>query len=149
MRKVKIYSTVGTSGTVETNVRTLGELKPLLRQQGINYDGMKMLVGETRNELGVDEAVLPETDFKLYLMPEKTKSGVDFDAIIEALDEASESIQEAKDAVFAAQRDMRKSSSQARTSQSYEDQEAFEDLARLSGQRPSGYSSNSRSNSWD
>ena len=28
MRKIKIYSTVGASGTIETDVRTLGELKP-------------------------------------------------------------------------------------------------------------------------
>ena len=78
-RKIKIYTTAGMPGTIETNVSTLGELKPLLRQREINYDGMKMLVGETKNELSVDEAVLPTEDFKLYLMPAKTKSGVDFD----------------------------------------------------------------------
>lgn len=134
MRKVKIYSTVGASGTIETNVRTLGELKPLLSQREINFSGMKMLVGETRNELGVDEAVLPEGDFKLYLMPEKTKSGVDFDAIIEALDEASEAIDEAKEAVFTAQRQA--SSGSAKRYTSNEDEEAMEDLRRLSGQSP-------------
>jgi|SRR6187402_158720 len=75
MRKIKIYSTVGVSGSIDTNVRTLGELKPLLRQREIDYSGMKLLVGETRNELNVDDAVLPEGDFKLYLMPQKTKSG--------------------------------------------------------------------------
>ena len=78
-RKIKIYTTAGMPGTIETNVSTLGELKPLLRQREINYDDMKMLVGETKNELSQDEAILPEGDFKLYLMPAKTKSGVDFD----------------------------------------------------------------------
>ena len=74
-RRIKVLSTVGVSGTIETNVTNLGELKPLLRNQNINFDGMKMMVGETRNELSLDEAALPEGDFKLYLMPAKTKSG--------------------------------------------------------------------------
>ena len=86
MRKIKIYTTAGMPGTIETNISTLGELKPLLRQREINYDGMKMLVGETKNELSVDEAVLPEGDFKLYLMPAKTKSGVDFDEMEDTID---------------------------------------------------------------
>ena len=86
MRKIKIYTTAGMPGTIETNISTLGELKPLLRQREINYDGMKMLVGETKNELSVDEATLPEGDFKLYLMPAKTKSGVDFDEMEDTLD---------------------------------------------------------------
>ena len=42
-------------------------------------------VGETKNELSVDEAILPEGDFKLYLMPAKTKSGVDFDEMEDTL----------------------------------------------------------------
>lgn len=74
-RKIKVLSTVGVSGTIDTNVSTLGELKPLLNQRDINYSGMKMMVGETRNELSLNEAQLPEGDFKLYLMPAKTKSG--------------------------------------------------------------------------
>ena len=74
-RKIKVLSTVGTNGVIETNVTTLGELKPLLRRMDIDYSGMRMMVGETRNELSLDEAVLPEGDFKFYLMPSKTKSG--------------------------------------------------------------------------
>lgn len=86
-RSIKVYTTVGVSGTVETNVRTLGELKPILRQQEIDYSGMKMLVGETKNELNVDDAVLPEGDFKLYLVPQKTKSGSIEDTLEEIQDE--------------------------------------------------------------
>ena len=135
MRKVKVYSTVGTSGTIETNVRTLGELKPLLAAQGISYDGMKMLVGETRNELGVDEAVLPETDFKLYLMPEKTKSGTaNYDEILYALDRAAIAIDEAREAIYEAQENQSYAAKAPVKSTSYEDEAAFEDLARLSGQ---------------
>lgn len=93
-RKIKIYTTAGMPGTIETNVSTLGELKPLLRQREINYDGMKMLVGETKNELSVDEAVLPTEDFKLYLMPAKTKSGVDFDEMEEAVERIEDKLNE-------------------------------------------------------
>ena len=84
-RKIKIYTTNGMPGTIETNVSTLGELKPILRQREVNYDDMKLLVGETKNELSQDEAILPEGDFKLYLMPAKTKSGVDFEEMSERL----------------------------------------------------------------
>ena len=93
-RKIKIYTTNGMPGTIETNVSTLGELKPILRQREINYDGMKLLVGETKNELSVDEAVLPTEDFKLYLMPAKTKSGVDFDEMEEAVERIEDKLDE-------------------------------------------------------
>lgn len=82
-RKIKIYTTNGMPGTIETNVSTLGELKPILRQREVNYEGMKLLIGETKNELSQDEAILPEGDFKLYLMPAKTKSGIDFEEVEE------------------------------------------------------------------
>ena len=93
-RKIKIYTTAGMPGTIETNVSTLRELKPLLRQREINIDGMKMLVGETKNELSVDEAVLPTEDFNLYLMPAKTKSGVDFDEMEEAVERIEDKLDE-------------------------------------------------------
>lgn len=130
-RKIKIYSTVGVSGTIDTNVTTLGELKPLLREREINFSGMKMLVGETRNELNLDEAVLPEGDFKLYLMPEKTKSGCDLEDAIDALEEAEGAIQEAKASVIKAMSN--KGVGMAKSATSFEDEEAMEDLRRLQG----------------
>ena len=98
-RKIKIYTTAGIPGTIETNVSTLGELKPLLRQREINYEGMKMLVGETKNELSVDEATLPTGDFKLYLMPAKTKSGVDFDDMEDNIENIQTNLQRVEDKV--------------------------------------------------
>lgn len=74
-RRIKIYTTLGSPGTIETDATTLGELRPMLSAQSINTSGMKLLVGETRNELSEDVAILPEGDFKLYLVPSKTKSG--------------------------------------------------------------------------
>lgn len=137
MRKIKIYSTVGASGTIETDVRTLGELKPILRQREINYDGMKLLVGETRNELSVDEAVLPEIDFKLYLMPEKTKSG----SVVSKLERLAEIFGEAQEICEDLASEIEdnggnvSSSVVASTGKalSFEDMEAMEDLKRLQG----------------
>ena len=137
-RKIKIYTTAGMPGTIETNVSTLGELKPLLRQREINYDGMKMLVGETKNELSVDEAVLPTEDFKLYLMPAKTKSGVDFDEIEENVDDILdrvENIEEKLDKVLNLLSNPISTPSVAPqvSSLSAEDQREVEELRRLAG----------------
>ena len=135
-RKIKIYTTAGMPGTIETNVSTLGELKPLLRQREINYDGMKMLVGETKNELSVDEALLPTEDFKLYLMPAKTKSGVDLDE----MEEAIERIENKVDRILS-KLDSINTSSVVSTSASkvadpisLEDQREIEELRRLAGE---------------
>lgn len=135
-RKIKIYTTAGIPGTIETNVSTLGELKPLLRQREINYDGMKMLVGETKNELSVDEATLPTGDFKLYLMPAKTKSGVDLDE----MEEAIERIENKVDKILF-KLDSINTSSVVSTSASkvvdpisLEDQREIEELRRLAGE---------------
>ena len=135
-RKIKIYTTAGIPGTIETNVSTLGELKPLLRQREINYDGMKMLVGETKNELSVDEATLPTGDFKLYLMPAKTKSGVDLDE----MEEAIERIENKVDRILS-KLDSINTSSVVSTSASkvadpisFEDQREIEELRRLAGE---------------
>ena len=135
-RKIKIYTTAGIPGTIETNVSTLGELKPLLRQREINYDGMKMLVGETKNELSVDEATLPTGDFKLYLMPAKTKSGVDLDE----MEEAIERIENKVDRILS-KLDSINASSVVSTSASkvadpisLEDQREIEELRRLAGE---------------
>jgi len=75
IRKIKVFATSGKNGVIETNVSTLGELKPLLKEMNINLSNAKFMVGETKNELGRDESMLPENDFSLYIMPVKTKSG--------------------------------------------------------------------------
>ena len=131
-RKIKIYTTNGMPGTIETNVSTLGELKPILRQREVNYDGMKLLVGETKNELSRDEAILPEGDFKLYLMPAKTKSGVDFDEMEETL----ERIESKVDRILSKlDNESYKGSSVSQTNLiSPEDQREIEELRRLAGE---------------
>ena len=142
-RKIKIYTTAGMPGTIETNVSTLGELKPLLRQREINYDGMKMLVGETKNELSVDEAVLPTEDFKLYLMPVKTKSGVDFDEMEEAVERIEDKLDEVLSLLKSGGNVGFVASSTSQTDLiSPEDQREIDELRRLA-------SGGSSSNEWD
>jgi len=147
MRKIKIYSTVGASGSIDTNVRTLGELKPLLRQREINYDGMKLLVGETRNELSVDESILPEGDFKLYLMPQKTKSGNDLEDALDALEDAENAISNAREAIIEALGNGNVNSG-IKGSTSYEDQKALEDLRSLANGGGGISNANVRGDRW-
>lgn len=135
-RKIKIYTTAGIPGTIETNVSTLGELKPLLRQREINYDGMKMLVGETKNELSVDEATLPTGDFKLYLMPAKTKSGVDLDEMEEAIERIENKVDRILSKLDSINTSSVVSTSASKVAEpiSLEDQREIEELRRLAGE---------------
>lgn len=135
-RKIKIYTTAGIPGTIETNVSTLGELKPLLRQREINYDGMKMLVGETKNELSVDEATLPTGDFKLYLMPAKTKSGVDLDEMEEAIERIENKVDRILSKLDSINTSLVVSTSASNVADpiSLEDQREIEELRRLAGE---------------
>ena len=135
-RKIKIYTTAGIPGTIETNVSTLGELKPLLRQREINYDGMKMLVGETKNELSVDEATLPEGDFKLYLMPAKTKSGVDFEEMEYAVERIENKVDRILSKLDSINTSLVVSTSASKVADpiSLEDQREIEELRRLAGE---------------
>ena len=135
-RKIKIYTTAGIPGTIETNVSTLGELKPLLRQREINYGGMKMLVGETKNELSVDEATLPTGDFKLYLMPAKTKSGVDFDEMEEAIERIENKVDRILSKLDSINTSLVVSTSASKVVDpiSLEDQREIEELRRLAGE---------------
>lgn len=135
-RKIKIYTTAGIPGTIETNVSTLGELKPLLRQREINYDGMKMLVGETKNELSVDEATLPTGDFKLYLMPAKTKSGVDLDEMEEAIERIENKVDRILSKLDSINTSLVVSTSASKVADpiSLEDQREIEELRRLAGE---------------
>lgn len=135
-RKIKIYTTAGIPGTIETNVSTLGELKPLLRQREINYEGMKMLVGETKNELSVDEATLPTGDFKLYLMPAKTKSGVDLDEMEEAIERIENKVDRILSKLDSINTSLVVSTSASKVADpiSLEDQREIEELRRLAGE---------------
>jgi len=135
MRVIKVYSTVGASGEVVTNVETLRELKPILTSKGIDITGMKLVVGETRNELSIDEAVLPTGDFKLYLMPQKTKSG-SLEDQVEEVESIVYRIEGKLDTVLSIlQKGVGASSSPSlKVLRSAEDEAAMRDMAALSGE---------------
>lgn len=58
------------------NVNTFGEL---VQKLNLDIDGMRVVVRETRNTLEHDDAILPDGDFTLYIMPSKTKSGANYE----------------------------------------------------------------------
>jgi hypothetical protein len=61
----------------ESEARTFGELKKELTN--VKWDGMRVVERATKNTLSLDEAILPATDFILFLVPEKVKAGADID----------------------------------------------------------------------
>jgi len=62
---------------IESDARTFGELKAQLKD--VKWDGMRVVERSTKNTLQMDDAVLPATDFVLFLVPEKVKSGAKID----------------------------------------------------------------------
>ena len=78
VREIVAYATKGGKITkINTAVRTWGELKPLLENEG--YDLNSLLAAESINraDLVNDLAVLPEGPFRVFLRPKQTKSGAD------------------------------------------------------------------------
>jgi hypothetical protein len=57
----------------QSNAVTFGELKKELRQ--VKWSGMRVVERSTKTTLQMDEAVLPQGEFLLFLVPEKVKSG--------------------------------------------------------------------------
>lgn len=77
MAKVTVFSSVTGEKTITSEAKDWGELKTDLRKAGINYSKMKAVIGETQNTMEIDESLTPEGDYTLFLMPTKTKSGMD------------------------------------------------------------------------
>jgi hypothetical protein len=78
-RNVTVFSTGGNNRkvTFPSSAKTWGDLKNDMDDNGVSYDGMTAVERTSKNAFTVNESVLPEGDFLIYLMPEKTKSGVD------------------------------------------------------------------------
>lgn len=60
---------------LQSNATTWGELKGQLMDKNINPTGMKGIVKETRNSLETDSAVLPTSDWTLFLTASKMTAG--------------------------------------------------------------------------
>lgn len=79
MRKVTAFSSGQNSRkfVVESKAETWGELMKDFDAAGVVYKNMSVVERATRNNLVVPDAILPKGDFLVYLLPEKTDSGLD------------------------------------------------------------------------
>lgn len=74
-RTVTTITTSGSKSELRTAATTWGELKVDLSNADIPTDGMKALLKDSKLTLDVNDATLPQGDFKLFLFPGKVKSG--------------------------------------------------------------------------
>ena len=78
VREIVAYATKGGKiAKINTDVKTWGELKPLLRNEGYDLNSLLAAENINRADLVNDLAVLPEGPFKVFLRPKQTKSGAD------------------------------------------------------------------------
>lgn len=74
-RKIKIVPTRGEKKTIEFEGNTWKELRSVIERNGYDLNNMKCVESIFRHTLEHDEAIIPDGDFKLFLMPYKSKSG--------------------------------------------------------------------------
>ena len=83
-RKVSIVTTKGqnrvgaNSISITDEIKTLGQLYPILSEYRVEYQGMKIMLVEGNFTLEHEDAVLPTGDFWLSLTPVKTKAGASY-----------------------------------------------------------------------
>lgn len=75
-REIKIFSTL-TRKRLNSSATTWSELQAELKNESIKFENMKAAVGKSKISLEYPGAQLPSESFTLYLMPTKTKSGLD------------------------------------------------------------------------
>lgn len=75
MRKIIVYSTKGKSGSFESDAKTWGEVQNEVRNIVGDLDNLIATENVNKTNLGHQDSVLPEGDFKIFLRPSKTKSG--------------------------------------------------------------------------
>lgn len=78
MRNITVQSTLGERVSFSSDAANFGELKLTLEEKGVYLPGMKCIVrGSNAVVSDLDSSVLPNEDFVLFIMPEKTKAGSD------------------------------------------------------------------------
>ena len=78
VREIVAYATKGGKiAKINSDVKTWGELKPLLKGEGYDLDSLLAAESINRADLVNDLAVLPEGPFRVFLRPKQTKSGAD------------------------------------------------------------------------
>ena len=74
-RVITAFTTRGKKEKITTDVATWGELKPLLKNAGIEVDKLLATENQNKSDLVNDAAVLPTVDFVIFFRPKETKSG--------------------------------------------------------------------------
>jgi hypothetical protein len=74
-RTIEVISTRGQEISLQTTATTWGALKEELRSHYKDIDELKAVVGRLKVTLEHKDALIPEGDFLLALMPYKSKSG--------------------------------------------------------------------------
>ena len=78
VREIVAYATKGGKiAKINSDVKTWGELKPLLKREGYDLNSLLAAENINRADLVNDLAVLPEGPFRVFLRPKQTKSGAD------------------------------------------------------------------------
>jgi hypothetical protein len=75
LREITVITTNGEKKVIETDVTKFKDLKPLLISNGYSLSNMKVVESVNRTTLEHVEATLPPGNFKVYLLPYKSKSG--------------------------------------------------------------------------
>jgi len=78
-RKVSVFSSGQNNRKIDimSTATTWEELQIDFSNAGINYKGMDAVIRATKVTLTLPDAKLPDGDFLLYLLPQKTQSGAD------------------------------------------------------------------------
>lgn len=76
MKKVLILSsTLDGNKTIMTSATNWAQLKSQMASEGVDANGLKAVIQQTKVTLEQDAAELPNHDFTLVLTPGKIKSG--------------------------------------------------------------------------
>jgi len=76
-RRINVVNVGGKNFTMESGASNRGELEAEIRTMNMNvsFNQKKVIIGETKNTLDVPGALLPSSNFTLFIMPSKTKAG--------------------------------------------------------------------------
>lgn len=76
-RKINVVNVGGKNFTMESTANNRGELEAEMSKlnMGVAFKDKKVIIGETKNSLDVPGALLPSSNFTLFIMPAKTKAG--------------------------------------------------------------------------
>ena len=77
MRTITLYSTRYGVKSIETEAQTWGDFKHKVEETGFRTEGFALLIGISKTLITSNDSVLPNENFVLYFLPEKTKAGAD------------------------------------------------------------------------